>query len=228
MSNGNHEPEFRWSHCNECVRDTKHDIVHQADRRRTYHYDQCSVDAGSVWRTLQCRGCDEVTLERIDWCSEDDPMDGPRPSVFYPPRVSRRKPDWVDRLTVPIEYEELLDEIYVALHADSRRLAVMGARALIDVAITRNVGDQGNFPRGLASLFENGLISGRSRSIIEAVLEVGHASSHRGHLPSSEDVNLVIDAVENLIHTELLAEPAAALKSMTPQRERVNNRNRTE
>jgi hypothetical protein len=150
-------------------------------------------------------------------------MDGPNPGTFFPPRVSRRKPAWVDRLEVPSEYAGLLDEIYVALHADSRRLAMMGARTLIDSVIRRSCGDQSNFCRGLNSLVEKQLISERHRTIIEAAVDVGHASSHRGHRPCSNDVNVVIDIVENLIHNELLAEPAQALKLTTPQRERIKS-----
>ncbi|NMM07405.1 MAG: DUF4145 domain-containing protein [Polaromonas sp.] len=171
---------------------------------------------------LECRGCEDVSLCRTEWCSEDHPMDGRNPGTYFPPRVSRRKPAWVDRLDVPSEYAGLLDEIYVALHADSRRLAMMGARALIDAVITRSVGDQGDFGKGLKKLVEKGLISERNKEIIDAAVDAGHASAHRGHCPSANDINVVIDIVENLIHNELLAEPAQALKSTTPQRERAS------
>lgn len=221
MSEKTNKPEVSWSHCNECGHETKHDVVHRTDRRRMFDYDQFSVEVESVWSVIQCRGCEEVSLRRVNWCSEDDPMDGPEPCTYFPPRVSRRKPAWVGRLAVPSEYTELLDEIYVALHADSRRLAMMGARALIDMAITRSVGDQGGFGRGLDSLVKKELISERNRGIIEAAVNVGNASAHRGHRPSSDDVSVVIDIVENLIHNELLAEPAQALKLTTPPREQA-------
>lgn len=217
------KPQVLWAHCNECGRETKHDVAQRADRRRTYtqYYgdgDQHSVEVGSVWKTLQCRGCEEVALQRIDWCSEDDPMDGPGPATYFPPRVSRRKPVWASRYQLPAEYLELLEEIYTALHADSRRLAIMGARALIDAVIRRNAGDQQNFSQGLNALAEKYQVSEQDRAIIEAAIDVGHASAHRGHKPTAEEVDVVIDIVERLIHTEILAEQARELKKSTPPR----------
>jgi Domain of unknown function (DUF4145) len=212
------QPEFVWSHCNECGQETKHNIVHRADRCRTFSDDLHPVDVGSVWKVLQCRGCEEVALQRVDWCSEDDPQDGPGPFTYFPPRVSRRKPAWMDRLVVPKEYEHLLNEIYVALHADSRRLAAMGARALIDVYITRRVGDQGDFAKGLKKLVEENHIREAQREIVAAAVDAGNASAHRGHCPSVDDISAVIDIVENLIHNELLAEQAQTLRANTPPR----------
>lgn len=208
-------------HCNECGHETNHDLISQVQRQRSFDEGQYSVEFVSRWRTLQCRGCEEVSLHRLDWCSEDDPMDGPGPGTFFPPRVSRRKPQWADRFEVPDEYTGLLDEVYVALHADSRRLAVMGARALFDAFIRRNVGEQANFAVGLKALEQKNLITQHNREVIEAALDVGHASAHRGHKPSNNSVNIVIDIVEHLIQNELLADDAKSLRSTTPKRNRA-------
>jgi hypothetical protein len=207
-----------WSHCNECGRETKHDVIHMARRVRSYDENQYSVDVGSTWKVIQCRGCEEVAMQRTDWCSEDDPQEGPGPATYFPPRISRRKPAWIDRHEVADEYIKLLDEVYVALHADSGRLAMMGARALIDAVIRRSVGDQDNFGKGLDALVHRDLVSDRDREIINAAIDAGHASAHRGHKPSSNDVNVVIDIVERMVHAEILAEQAEALKKTTPQR----------
>lgn len=214
------KPEFVWSHCNDCGQETKHDVVIHVERRRTYEDDRYSVDVGSRWKLLQCRGCEDVALRRIDWCSEDDPMDGPGPATYFPPRVSRRKPAWFDRYDVPSDYKGLLEEIYTALHADSRRLAMMGTRSLVDAVIRRTVGDAGGFDKGLDALVAKYVISERDRAIIEAAVDAGHASAHRGHQPAPDDVNVVIDIVERLIHAEILAEQAQALKATTPPRKR--------
>jgi hypothetical protein len=214
----NATPKVIWSHCNECGQQTKHDVVHKAHHKRTLDDGLHSVDVGSTWSVIQCRGCEEVAMQRVDWCSEDDPQEGPGPATFFPPRISRRKPAWIDRHDVDDEYVELLDEVYVALHADSGRLAMMGARALIDTVIRRSVGDQDNFGKGLNALVEKDLVSERDLEIVKAAIDAGHASAHRGHKPSSNDVNVVIDIVERMIHAEILAEQAKALKNTTPQR----------
>lgn len=212
-----------WSHCNVCGQDTLHKSVKSILKIRNYDNDndddddQHTVTVESNWHILQCNGCQEVAMSRTDWCSMDDPHDPSNPT-FFPPRISRRKPAWFDQFEVPSEYIEILDEVYAALHADSRRLAMMGARALIDAVIRRTVGDQDNFAKGLDELSENSLISKRDRKTIAAAIDAGHASAHRGHKPSSDDVNVVIDIVEGMVHTEILSEQAQTLKKTTPQR----------
>lgn len=171
----------------------------------------------SSCRLLECKGCEAITLQQSNWCSEDDPSTR-RPAVFYPPRLSRRKPAWMDRADVPREYSDLLDEVYLASHADSRRLAAMGARALIDVFIQRHVGDQGTFVGGLKELISRGFLSERQCELLEPAVDAGGASAHRGYQPSPDAISTVIDIVENLIQNELLAGPAAALKTATPPR----------
>jgi len=160
-------------------------------------------------------------MRRVDWCSEDDPQDGPNPPTFFPPRVSRRKPDWVSRESGVEPYQDLLEEVYTALHADSRRLAMMGARALIDMVITNTVGDQGNFGKGLDELEKRDLIGKRDRKIIDAAVDAGSAAAHRGHRPKVDEVNVVIDIVERMIHAEILDAKAKELAASTPPRKRA-------
>lgn len=211
-----------WSHCNECGRDTRHDTLHEAKRIRTYGDDEYPVDVGTAWTLLQCGGCGELTMRRIDWCSEDDPYDGPNEQTFFPARVSRRKPVWLNRETAHSIYVGMLDEVYAALHADSRRLAMMGARAIIDTVITRAVGDQGNFAKGLDELERHDLIAKRDRTIIEAAIDAGSAAMHRGHQPTADHVNVVIDIVERMIHAEILEAKAKELAATMPPRKRVS------
>lgn len=211
------------SHCNVCGHETKHNILNRVDSSRSVgEYDE-AVDFGTHWKVLQCCGCDEVTLTRQDWCSEEEEIDRfgyrlPPPITYFPPRVSRRMPDWAGRRDVPDEYSGLLDEMYIALHADSRRLAMMGARSLIDAVILRNVGDQGTFPEGLKQLVEQELIGGKTRDVLQAAVEMGSAAIHRGHNPDEGSLNTVIDIVENLIHNELLLSKKEVLEAKTPKR----------
>jgi len=215
------KPKTMWSHCNVCGRDTKHTIVQKVSKRRTYDDDQYSVDVGSDWTIVQCCGCEEVSMRRVDWCSEDDRHDGPNPPTFFPARVSRRKPDWVEREPGVADYQDLLGEVYTALHADSRRLAMMGARALIDMVITNTVGDQGTFGKGLDELEKSNLIGKRDRKIIDAAIDAGSAAAHRGHEPKADEVNVVIDIVERMIHSEILEAKAKELAAATPPRKRA-------
>jgi hypothetical protein len=204
------------SHCNECARETLHRVVNLVQRTRTYDADPYSVDVGTTWRVLQCRGCEEIALSRVDWCSEDDHTE-PYTPVYFPPRVSRKKPDWLVRREAPA-YHGILEEIYAALHADSRRLAMMGARSVIDMAIVKSVGDQGVFSKGLDALEQANRLSKHERSLIEAAFDAGSAVMHRGHQPTIDELNTVIDVIERIVHAEVLAEKVVDLVSATPKR----------
>lgn len=208
------------SHCNECGQETRHDQILHLERKRTdENRSDGPYEIGTLWNVFQCRGCEEVTLYRSRWYSNgmnerDDE------GMYFPPRVSRHKPDWVRRLDLPEEYRDLLDETYLALHAGCRRLAMMGARALIDAFLTKNVGDRGTFKQGLAALVEEQFLVEQQREILETAVEVGNASAHRGHHPNSGTVDTVMDIVENLIHNECLRALKDDLASQIPARKR--------
>jgi hypothetical protein len=171
------------------------------------------IEWRDTYTTLQCLGCEAVCLRQATWWSEEPDRETVR---FYPPRVSRQLPRWTADL--PFELQELLYEVYAALHADSRRLAIMGARAIIDIVMQGKVGDIGGFERKLDALLEAGYISKNNRDVLGAALNAGHAAVHRGHAASVEETNYVMDIVESLLQSDLLANAAKKLASKIPPR----------
>jgi hypothetical protein len=113
----------------------------------------------------------------------------------------------------------LLDEIYIALHADSRRLALMGARAVLDIVLLDKVGDVGTFAKKLEQLEEQGLVARRNREFLATAIDAGSAAAHRGFRPNEETLAHVMDIVENLLEAVYVLEKSAeALRKATPQR----------
>jgi len=162
---------------------------------------------------LECRGCHFVTLRRTFTFSE---WDGSEVQCFPAP-VSRRLPAWKGKL--PSEVVALMEEVYTALHADSRRLAMMGTRTLIDMAILETVGDVGTFQSKLNAMKNGGYVAQRQVEVLEAALNAGHAAGHRGHLPSTDELKEVMDILENLLQAiYVLGDVAARLKKSIPRR----------
>jgi hypothetical protein len=207
-----------WCHCNQCSGETKHKVLFETTRDRDFSSGENCIFIRSAWSVIQCRGCDDVTLQRIDTCSEDDPSEGSNLPTYFPPREYRIRPNWIFDNELPAEYKDLMEEVYTALGACSYRLAMMGARTLIDFVIRRAVGDQGGFNKGLDILQQRGLLIENDRCIIEAAIDVGHASAHRGYCPTRETVDIVLYIVERLIHMEILVAQAKGLKNSTPSR----------
>jgi hypothetical protein len=214
------EPKIERAHCNECGHKTKHYVVGTRVQRGSELYQHHPYDPGVEleWSTtydlLECCGCETVSIKRTYWFSEFNP--GEEEVEYYPPRLSRRPPNWLKRL--PEDVQALMQEVYAALQADSRRLAMMGARAVLDVFIVSKVGDVGSFQKKLDALQQEGYVSSRNRKVLEAALDVGSAAAHRGHQPDVEEVNQVIDIVENVLHADLLEPSADQLKQSTPPR----------
>lgn len=201
------------AHCNRCGHETKHDVIFERRHRDTEIVDPYrgyEIAWITTYTMLECRGCEDVCLKQMNWNSEEEAG----LEVYYPPRVARRKPAWFDELHS--DYQSLLSEIYTALYADSKRLAMMGLRTVIDLFIARKLDDSPNFTQGLQRLLEQNYITVRDKEIIKAAIDAGHASVHRMHNPTSEQLNTVIDIVENLIQFDLLSASAESLRKETP------------
>lgn len=206
--------EIQKAHCNSCLQQTKHFIVAERCNEGSEIVDdgRYEISWKTTYKMLECCGCENVSLQRKFYFSEYDDVE----VEYYPPQISRQIPKWSDEL--PPEWSELLKEVYLALHADSRRLALMGARTLVDLYMSEKLGDIGGFSQKIKKLETDGLISKPNKAVLDAALEVGHAATHRGHKARANEVNQVIDIVENLLQSHVLAASADNLKSKTPQR----------
>ena len=203
-----------WSHCNSCSRKTKHVILATKESEDTDEIE--SVGLVTWWDRydmLQCQGCESVKLKHSSSFSEN-----PDVSVsYFPPDVSRPLPRWQSKL--PHTLRSMLSEIYTALHADGRRLAMMGAPTVLDMVLLDKIGDVGTFSEKLKALERDGFIGQKQREYLAAALDVGSAAAHRGHNPNSAQVNEVMDIIENLLEgIYVLARAADELKKTTPAR----------
>ena len=78
--------------------------------------------------------------------------------------------------------------------------AATGARILIDRATTLKVGDIGGFDAKLKAMVGQNLISQAERDLLDSVTDAGNAAAHRGYSPKTEDLHIIMDTIENLLH----------------------------
>jgi hypothetical protein len=113
----------------------------------------------------------------------------------------------------------LMREVYGALHAGHTALALMGARALLDITLTKSVGDVSGFGAKLTRATTQGVVSTMEHEFLKSAFEIGSASAHRGLRPDSRTVTMVFDIVENLMQrVYVLPGISTALKAKTPPR----------
>ncbi|HBO0016580.1 DUF4145 domain-containing protein [Pseudomonas aeruginosa] len=204
-------PENVWSYCNKCRQKTAHTERHQVLNEHTRDdYSQWE----ETFRMLQCQGCRDVHI-RVEYWDQDHDLDD-SDFRYFPPRMHRNIPGWARRL--PREWYSLMQEIYDALAANSYRLAVMGARTLIDLYLTETIENHGSFAARLDRLVQEGHLGKHQRETLTAALEAGSAAAHRGHKPNIESLNAVLDITEHLLHAYVLKDVGDALKSATPPR----------
>ena len=205
------------AHCNACGHETNHRVIGRRERRSEEDItgDGGLVDWLVIFEMLECCGCEEVSLRRSERCPQMDYNE----TKYFPPRVARRLPVWYRDLRNE-EVKWLLVEVYDALYADNRRLAMMGARTLIDLVLLDEVGDVGAFGQKLDALVQQGSISTRNREFLQTALDAGSAAVHRGHRPGAAEVNSVMDIIENLLQAVYVLKGAAEkLKKATPPRQ---------
>lgn len=209
-------PAIGKAHCNTCGHHTKHLILvsRQHNGQQEDGYGDVIIQWCVTWELLECLGCETVALRKTTTSSEDW---GESDVEYFPPAISRELPVWFSKL--PGNLRELMKELYAALHADSTRLVVMGARALLDMVIVEKVGDSGTFKDKLKELETQGFVSHRNREYLDAALDAGHAAAHRGYAAKPEEVSHVMDIVENLLQAVYsLPTATAVLKASTPPR----------
>jgi Domain of unknown function (DUF4145) len=208
--------KFEWVHCNYCLHPTKHSVLSEHNRKQVEKHSGYDIWWNTRYTLFTCLGCESITLRRELTCSEwDDGFE----IEFSPPQVSRQLPKWRDEL--PKEIRDLMTEVYTALHSDSRRLALMGARTLIDMFVLDKIGDVGTFKEKLQALIQRGYLGSQQESVLNVALEAGNAASHRGYQPSSEDLNHVIDIVENLLQSYALEKASNSVKGKIPTRSKT-------
>lgn len=217
------------AHCNKCLNETNHLLLHKEDQPWDEEVNPgVSIYGSETFNMVKCCGCDSVKLMHTSWFSEvSDEYGRPITEInYYPPAISRPEPSWLHELggLLPdsnMQYlRELIKEIYSALHNDSRRLAVMGIRALIEYLMIAKVSDNGTFGKNLGAFQQAGYLSEKQREIIEPILEAGHAAIHRGFHPSAEDVLTVVEITESLVETIYIhSHKAERLKNRVPRRD---------
>lgn len=221
-------------YCNNCCGERHHEVLH----REVITWDELvddryPIDGGNAYDLVKCCGCDNVALRHQSWFSEETDIEG-KPlikTVLYPPETYRSKPKWLMDLfwAMPIANNfigEFINEIYIALRNHSLRLAVMGIRALLEQIMIDKVGDHGSFKENLDAFELKGFVSKSQRTILEPVLEAGHATMHRAFRPTKSDIGNLMDITENIIESIYINEHRALdISKRVPSRPKKDCKN---
>jgi len=202
------------SFCNGCQQDTWHEILGNSGRQRRERDGEFPRIIDEQWQILQCRGCESI---KVLVTEDSTDFKNPR-ETHYPARQARRMPGWSMKL--PQQCQDLVREIYTAMHSDCVMLSAMGTRTLLDVMLLEMLGDIGGFGTKLQEAVSRGFFTANQRDSIRAAVEVGHAAIHRGFKPTESQLSVVLDIVEHtLMGHYVLAGSSGRLSREVPVRE---------
>jgi hypothetical protein len=202
------------AHCNQCLGTRNHEILYQFKIDEDYGTDNPGFY--SRHELLRCLGCEQITYRIREWndMERDENKDYIIRIQYYPPAIFRSYPVWYSDLehlgymdkmkkdeTGYLYIFKLLQEIYIGLQNNSIRLSTMGIRAILESIMIHKVSDNGSFKNNLDEFEKQGYISHNQNSILNTILETGHATIHRGYSPSKKDLTICMDITEHLIAT---------------------------
>jgi len=214
-------------YCNTCQNENLHNVIGEAKTK--WSDDKAGVSGEHEYYIAQCGGCQEIAFAHFSYFSEhidygEDEFGNPvrewlPTKTFYPPRLARQPPSWVDQLD-PSD-RALLSEIYSALQNDSRSLATMGTRALLDRIMMDRIGDLGSFRKKVDKFVEDGHMASQLAGPLLTVLDAGSAAGHRGYVPDVDVLNNLFDAVESIVQSVcVIPGTVEDIKKQTPERKK--------
>lgn len=211
------------TYCYNCQKDTNQrilfndfEVVPQEILWRNDEGDQGPsmwTNVGNIWLLSKCMGCEKINFKFILRSSPDKTTD----RIFhYPLKLIREVPCWI--MNLPKKYLEIAQEVYASVNNELFILALNGIRTLLDVFVVEKVGDVGDFKQKMKKLVCDGIITSTKAKVLEAAIDAGNASSHRGYKPEKEILFKILDIVENLLHSEIIDRQVDTIKQKTPIR----------
>lgn len=211
------------THCFNCDKETNQDILfkdHEIGPREIVWRNEQGDESQSVWEVVanlwslsKCRGCEKINFKHVLRNSPDRETD----QVFYFPRKPiRQVPSWIIKL--PMNYVEILQEVYVSINERLFILSLTGIRTLLDIFIVNKIGDKGTFKQKLNKLVTDGIITAAKATVLETAIDAGNASAHRGYKPDHDTLFQILDIVENLLQSEIVDRNAIQIKQKIPPR----------
>jgi hypothetical protein len=225
------------ANCSSCGGQRNCDILGEHDQRGGDDF----LDWSTEWYILRCRGCEHVFVQTVGTNSEDydnyyddrgEQVTHHNETIEYWPALSKRQmPDWINLITVKGADESILmgalAELYGALNNDLFMLAGIGMRTSFDAASELlGVDPDKSFKEKLNALVVAGHIGKLDQGRLEALVDAGSASAHRGWKPTADDLDTMMELLEHFLHEAFVAPEkkrrldakAAEVKGKVPKR----------
>ncbi|UJL38447.1 DUF4145 domain-containing protein [Pantoea agglomerans] len=201
--------------CPECEGERNCIIIGETERSWDSGDRHNSMQWGTEYRLLQCKGCDRVFYHAKSWDSEDldYDYDDEGKTVISPnyryetyPRSLEHRPQWIENIAA-IDYQLflLLNEVYQAYYNESYILASIGLRTAFD-RTSEVLKILPTLPLGkkVEKLAEDGYIGETEKSQLLIVTDAGNAAAHRAWSPTKSEFSSLLTITEDFIRRSVL------------------------
>jgi len=195
------EPNTAWIYCNYCRTRTRHVLVgsHSYD-----HAEEANAEWGD-YRLWKCAGCDTGTMEDHYPSDYANALEGGQAeadgnfyqSLYHPKRAHSTRPrKYFTHL--PAKLRTLYDEVLASLNEGLPLLCAAGLRALVEGVCA----DKGIAGRNLQKKIE-GMTKLLPKNIVKNLHGfrfIGNRAVHELEAPSSYQLQLAIDVIEDILN----------------------------
>lgn len=189
--------------CRSCDGDTFHKVMHSVHRYEDYE----DISVWEDYEIVACQGCKEISFHKSRACSEDWGEDPVTHEIFivpksdvYPNRLSGRKPI-KDKWHLPQIVGTIYEETHAALCGKLNVLAGVGIRSLVEAICKEKKANGRNLEQKINDLVTQGVLTQANAQSLHFTRLLGNLSAHEMTPSNTEELDIAMDIVENLLNT---------------------------
>jgi hypothetical protein len=212
--------------CRECGRENTHTIIASAEFvSEDRPSPDFSIQFWDEYQAIECKGCQTVSFRH---CSRDtertanDPYTGEESLVdsieIYPKAETGRQPLHHSDM-LPFQVQAIYKETLAALEHESRVLAGIGIRALVETMCRDREASGNSLEAQIDALVAQRVIAGNEAETLHSLRIMGNQAAHEVIPHPADDLHVAMDVIEHALQGIYIL-PAQAAR--LPRRSRGN------
>ena len=192
------------SYCRTCLRDTKHQILANANVGGTIQSDGYSTDWSIAHQIIRCLGCETFSFRKTSGTEHDFIQTGENEWEYdglveiYPDPREGRQP-LPDAGLLPEKIQRIYEETLQALNDAQPVLCGIGTRAIIETVCKDRKAGGGDLYHKINSLVGLGVLTQDGANILHKLRTLGNDAAHEVKPHSLEELKLAFDVVDHLL-----------------------------
>jgi len=201
--------------CRSCKNPTQHRILHSVNTHSDDKESEIWVD--TTYKTIQCCGCETVSLLEEYFCSEDyNPRTGePELQMSVYPHFSYKDKEPLKELYyLPNKIKSAYKETVHAYNKSLRILTGIGLRTVVEALCQDQGITSGNLKKKIDKLVEKDLMTKGQAKLLHLNRYLGNISAHEIVEPKEENLHIGIEIIETTLQNAyILPEKIKLIKS---------------